>query len=551
MPLMLEKSETHKASRAVIYARVSSTKQTTRGDGLNSQITRCREYAKYKGYEIVEVFQDDSSGSLTERPGMQALLKFLRSKRSDPHVVIIDDISRLARGIEAHLALRSAISGAGGLLESPSIEFGEDSDSQLVENLLAAVSQHQRQKNGEQTKNRMIARASNGYWVFHAPLGYKFEKVGGHSKLLVRHEPMASAIRQALEGFASGRFETQAEVLRFFESLPHFPRDSRGIIRHQRIRDILTNPIYAGMVEIPNWNIPRREGHHEALISYQDFLKIQERLTNKAKVPVRKNVAEDFPLRGFVTCGDCGTILTSCWAKGRTRKYPYYHCPTKGCESYGKSIRRDVLEGEFEALLGQLSPSRNLYEIAYSMFKDAWDQQLTFLKAQIQEMEKKRSELDAQITQLLDRIVQATSNAVISAYESRIQQLEADKLLLEEKIKSAGKPQKPFEESFRTAMQFLSNPAKLWHSGNLGHKKTVLKLTFADRLPYTRNKGFRTARPSLPFQVIQELKESLEGDFASKGNMARRGRFELPTPRFVVWCSIQLSYRRLVCRLGL
>jgi hypothetical protein len=30
--------------------------------------------------------------------------------------------------------------------------------------------------------------------------------------------------------------------------------------------------------------------------------------------------------------------------------------------------------------------------------------------------------------------------------------------------------------------------------------------------------------------------------------MARRGRFELPTPRFVVWCSIQLSYRRLPSR---
>ncbi len=26
--------------------------------------------------------------------------------------------------------------------------------------------------------------------------------------------------------------------------------------------------------------------------------------------------------------------------------------------------------------------------------------------------------------------------------------------------------------------------------------------------------------------------------------MARRGGFEPPTPRFVVWCSIQLSYRR-------
>ena len=27
--------------------------------------------------------------------------------------------------------------------------------------------------------------------------------------------------------------------------------------------------------------------------------------------------------------------------------------------------------------------------------------------------------------------------------------------------------------------------------------------------------------------------------------MARSGRFELPTPRFVVWCSIQLSYERI------
>ena len=31
--------------------------------------------------------------------------------------------------------------------------------------------------------------------------------------------------------------------------------------------------------------------------------------------------------------------------------------------------------------------------------------------------------------------------------------------------------------------------------------------------------------------------------------MARSGRFELPTPRFVVWCSIQLSYERDVAGL--
>src|SRR5690606_23746261 len=37
-------------AKAVIYCRVSSVKQTVRGDGLASQETRCREFAKYKGY---------------------------------------------------------------------------------------------------------------------------------------------------------------------------------------------------------------------------------------------------------------------------------------------------------------------------------------------------------------------------------------------------------------------------------------------------------------------------------------------------------------------
>lgn len=150
-------------TKAILYCRVSSMKQATRGDGLSSQETRCREYAKYKGYEVIQVFKDDMSGNLINRPGMQAMLSFLRKNKRQPHVVIIDDISRLARGLDGHLQLRADIGNAGGILESPSIEFGEDSDSKLVENLLASVSQHQRQKNSEQTRNRMRARVQNGY----------------------------------------------------------------------------------------------------------------------------------------------------------------------------------------------------------------------------------------------------------------------------------------------------------------------------------------------------------------------------------------------------
>ncbi len=161
----------------------------------------------------------------------------------------------------------------------------------------------------------MRARMMNGYWVFATPMGYRYERVSGHGKLLVRDEPKASIIAEALEGYAAGRFETKAEVRRFLENQPQFPKDlPNGQIRDQRIADILTRAVYAGYVESPNWDVPLRQGHHEPLISFQTYQKIQERLKGNAKAPAKANIRDDFPLRGFVTCGDCGHLLTSCWS---------------------------------------------------------------------------------------------------------------------------------------------------------------------------------------------------------------------------------------------
>lgn len=405
----------HAAKNAVVYCRVSDTKQTTRGDGLNSQETRCREFAQYKGYEVVSVFKDDMSGRFATRPGMEAMLSFLRKHRKDPHVVIIDDITRLARGLDAHIKLRADINGAGGILESPSIEFGEDSDSILVENLLASVSQHQRQKNGEQTKNRMRARLQNGYWPFQAPIGYRFEGKPGHGKVLVRDEPIASILQEALEGYACGRFQTQVEVKRFLERQPLFPKDLNGReVRNQRVYEMLTRVLYSGYVEHENWNVSLREGHHEGLISFETYQRIQERLTGTAKAPARKDISSDFPLRGFIHCDDCGTALTACWSTSKTgKKHPYYLCKTKGCESYRKSIRRDTLEGDFEALLKTLEPSRNLFQLARAIFKDVWDMRLAQVQSTGKDLRQKAAQIEKQIDALVERTVEASSTSVI------------------------------------------------------------------------------------------------------------------------------------------
>src|SRR5574338_397185 len=526
--------------KAVIYCRVSSAAQTKRGDGLGSQETRCAEYARMRGYEVVHTFTDDRPGAFVDRPGMKALLAFLKKNKSDPHVVLIDDISRLARAVTTHIELRAAIALAGGILESPTVEFGDDADSELQEYILATVAQHQRRKNAEQTLNRMRARVMNGYWPFACPVGYRYEKVNGHGKMLVRDEPLASIVQEALEGYASGRFQIQAEVKRFLESHPEFPRDRSGEVRNQRVTDILTRPVYAGYVEAPDWDIALRKGQHEPLISFETFKKLEERLNGKARVPARKDLNADFPLHGAVVCGDCGTPLTACWSSGRNERYPYYLCPKRGCASYGKSIRREVIEGEFEALLKKLEPSQALYRVARAMFEDLWNHRVATGEGRVRALKAELGRIERQVEQFLDRIADADVPSVITAYEGRIRKLEEERIVATERIARCGRPLRSFDETLRTALVFVTSPWNLWTSERLDDKREVLKLTFADGLAYVRNEGFRTANLSLPFKTLADLS-------SSKSKMARPAGFEPTTPWFVARYSIQLSYGRTRC----
>ena len=495
-------------TKAVVYARVSSAAQVEEGHGLESQETRCREYANARGYEVIETFFDKAvSGGLAERPGVVALLAHLkRNCQHDEQVVIIDDISRLARDIRVHADLRFAIQLAGGRLESPSITFGEDSDSVLVENLLASVSQHQRQKNGEQTKNRMRARVMNGYWVFHAPIGFRYEKVAGHGKLLVRDEPLASIIAEALNGFASGRFESQGEVKRFLETQPAFPKDRNGTVRYEEVIRLMRRPHYAGYIEVPDWDVGLRKGHHQGLISFDSWNRIQERVTEAARAPARKDISADFPLRGFITCGCCDNPLTANWSKSKTgKKHPYYMCFTKGCDSYRKSIRRDALEGEFAELVRTMQPRGDMIALFKALFRKAWDARADQAKAMQVTLKRDLAKVEKGIEQLLDRLVEASSPSVISAYESRVAKLEREKLILAEKLTMRAKPVRPFDELFELACGFLASPWKLWEKGPLALKRTVLRLAFTERVAYCRKSGLRTPKTALPFKLLGDL----------------------------------------------
>jgi len=324
--------------------------------------------------------------------------------------------------------------------------------------------------------------------------------------------------------YAAGRFETQVEVKRFLEGCPEFPKCfPNGEIRNQRVADILTYPLYAGYLEKADWGVSLRKAQHEPLISFETFQKIQTRMRAGAKAPARKDISADFPLRGFIICHDCAKPLTACWSKSKTgKKHPYYLCPTKGCASYRKSIRRDVLEDEFNDTLRSLRPTEKLFTLARTMFKSAWTQRQAQADALLDSLRAESTKVDQQIEGLLDRVVDASTPSVITAYEKRIAALEQRKLLITEKLEIRVRPAHSFEELFELAFGFLRNPCKIWDSGQLTLQKMVLRLAFSEPISYCRNSGLRTPNLSLPFKMLTGLE-------TGKMEMARPGGFEPPT----------------------
>ncbi|NQZ10813.1 MAG: recombinase family protein [Algicola sp.] len=493
--------------KALLYCRISSVKQRVEGSGLESQEHRCRQYAAAHGYEIEQVFKDDTSGGgdFMNRQGMVDLLAYLKRHNATNYVVIFDDLKRFARDTMFHLKLRSEFALYSARVECLNFKFEDTPEGKFVETIHAAQGQLEREQTGRQTIQKMQARMEQGYFVFPAPTGYRYERTKEHGKLLMRDEPIASIIAEALAGFADGRFQTQSEIKHFLDTFPEYPKSHNGKVHVQRVKDILTRPIYAGYVEHQRWNINLRKGQHDALISLETFQTNQERLAGKAKAPARKNINKDFPLRGFILCDDCQNPLTACWSKGKNKHHPYYHCHHSNCESYGKSIRRADLEGAFEDLLYTLRPTPELFAAAKAMCKSIWNFRVQYQKKRIGTLKAQKIEVESKVDTLIDLIMDANSPSLRKNYEKRLNTMERDKLVLEEKIVNCGRPTRDYNTTLRTAMDFLANPCILWSSDRLEDKHAVLKLVFSENLTWKRNEGLRTPKTTLPFKVLRAI----------------------------------------------
>ena len=94
-------------NEGLIYTRVSSNKQVSEGNGLESQHTACLKYAAENNIKVIKTILDPGhSGKSSDRPGIDQLYKFLESRTEDIFV-IADAVDRYSRSTE--LALYKAL----------------------------------------------------------------------------------------------------------------------------------------------------------------------------------------------------------------------------------------------------------------------------------------------------------------------------------------------------------------------------------------------------------------------------------------------------------
>ncbi|MBY0275907.1 recombinase family protein [Candidatus Binatia bacterium] len=140
-------------SRLLAYARVSTDEQATTGVSLSAQRERIESYVRLYGGELIDVVVDAGVSAKTlRRPGLERLLQQLDEGEADG--VVVAKLDRLTRSVRdlGDLVEKYFAEGRFVLLSVGEQIDTRSAGGRLVLNLLASVSQWERETIGERTK---------------------------------------------------------------------------------------------------------------------------------------------------------------------------------------------------------------------------------------------------------------------------------------------------------------------------------------------------------------------------------------------------------------
>lgn len=360
------------------YVRVSHDEMVKHGFSIEAQKEGLQEYAKKKGYKIVEWYVDEGK---TARKKLNRRKEYLRliedAQQGKFEMIIFKCIDRWFRDIKEYYKTQSILDDKGINWECSEEEYDTTTrDGRWKLHIYLMLAQDEADKGSERityvfnnkVKNREAITGSQ-------PYGFIVKEIDGYKRVV--KDPNTMPIVQDVF--------THFELYNSKRATLFYIQDKYNIeIEYDLIGKILTNPIYYGKykeVDPYVWDEP--------YISKKRYDKIQELL--KKNVKERKNKIE-YIFTGLLVCCGCDKKLTGCYTtktinkKGDVVTYIQYrcnqaylkdHCDQRGTFSE-KKLEKKLIESiedeienyicEYELSLKKVpAPKTNIKELKEEM----------------------------------------------------------------------------------------------------------------------------------------------------------------------------------------
>jgi site-specific DNA recombinase len=481
---------------AVLYVRVSTGEQGEGPLNLSSQEKTCRNLCAMKGYNVFKVFVAAGESARTkDRPTFQEMLSFCKQHRREVDCVVVQDLSRFARNNSDQALCIAELKKHGIKLYSVFEQnIGDTAAGKLAANIHGTFNQYFSDALSEKMKERMEASAASGRFPWPAPVGYLNVK---GSPNIVPDPERAPLIARAFELVAAGH--KRADVLKTINDAGLRTKQGNRL-SGQTFHALLHKPIYVGWICPPSMPV-RVKGLHQPLVSEDLFNAVQQILSGKKPVVVRKAYNADFPLKVLVKCAVCGTGLTGGMCKGRTKSYAHYWCRRMHCRAV-KTTKQN-LETIFIDLLKKLRPRDEVIssfpKIAERVFAEQQAGTEANTKQLTARLEKAKHLKSALLTAKL------SGEVTQDDYEQARAELAVEITGLEQQLQAAHATAITLDGFMRFVELSLSDIAKAWQLAEAEKRQTVQTLLFEDGLAYDQKSNSLNHPNSCLFSVLEQI----------------------------------------------
>ena len=466
-------------SNVAIYLRKSRDEENESRDvTLARHEKMLRDYCDRNDLIIKKIYKEVVSGeSISARYEMQRLLMDVRAGLFDAVVVI--ELERLSRGNQADQAeILDVFKRTGTKIHTLTKIYDLASDNEIDEEFFEFGLFMSRREYKVICRRLLRGRMSallEGYYTGSVlPFGFDKER-REKGFVLIPNQAEADIVRLIFSKYVSG--DGLTAIAHDLNACGLKQRNGKEW-QPQRIREVLKNQTYVGMLHIKNAKIDEEwtKGKHEPLIEPELFETAQRKLSS-AVPKAKRSLKIVNPLAGLIRCSECGSAIVM---KRNGSDVRYLSCNTINCKTH--SHKFDDVESQ---LLLELSE-------ALRGFMKYIDDNSSRIQLKASERANLAVKIEAEINKkesMLERCCELLEEGIYSKekYLSRVKILE-DELagLLETKNQIAYDQDEEEMENIKTGIPILERCIRKYDDMSVEAKNEILR-SLIEKIEYEKH----------------------------------------------------------------